>query len=103
MDIVIVEGKISKIEPSNSHLAEAEGEIIHADNTIALPGFINGHHHSHENFHKGRYDRLPLELWVDYVRPTTPLQLTPDDVYVRTLIGASQALFFFQAEDGIRV
>ena len=90
MDIIICDGIIQSI-----HLAGAsppKGKVVDASGTLAMPGFINGHHHSHENFHKGRYDRLPLELWMNYVRPAKPLPLTADDVYLRTLVGACQAL-----------
>lgn len=90
MDIVIRRGVITAVEPSGR--TPPIGEVVNGRNTITFPGLINGHHHSHENFHKGRYDRLPLELWMNYVRPAKPLNLTADDVYFRTLIGASQAL-----------
>ncbi|MFC6492289.1 amidohydrolase family protein [Ancylobacter dichloromethanicus] len=55
-------------------------------------GLINGHHHSHEGFYKGRKDNLPLELWMNYVRPLKPIELTPRDVYLRTMIGAIEAV-----------
>ncbi|RUR30158.1 amidohydrolase [Vreelandella andesensis] len=90
MDIVIREGIIQAIRPTGT--ASPEGDVVDVAGTLAMPGFINGHHHSHENFHKGRYDRLPLELWMNYVRPAKPLPLTADDVYLRTLVGACQAL-----------
>lgn len=90
VDITIEDGVISSIYPHGT--APPKGEVIDGRNTLTVPGWINGHHHSHENFHKGRYDRLPLELWMNYVRPAKGLPLTPDDVYLRTLIGASQAL-----------
>lgn len=90
VDIVIENGEIRDVHPTGS--VAPEGEPVDARHTFAVPGFINGHHHSHENFHKGRYDRLPLELWMNYVRPAKPLPLTAEDVYLRTLIGASQAL-----------
>ncbi|MCA1770676.1 MAG: amidohydrolase [Halomonas sp.] len=90
VDIVIENGEIRDVRPTGS--APPEGEPVDAHHTLAVPGFINGHHHSHENFHKGRYDRLPLELWMNYVRPPKPLPLTAEDIYLRTLVGASQAL-----------
>ncbi|MCW4153665.1 amidohydrolase family protein [Halomonas sp. 18H] len=90
VDIVIENGEIRDVRPTGS--APPEGEPVDARHTFAVPGFLNGHHHSHENFHKGRYDRLPLELWMNYVRPAKPLPLTAEDVYLRTLVGASQAL-----------
>ena len=90
VDIVIADGEIRDVRPAGG--APPEGEAVDARHTLAMSGFINGHHHSHENFHKGRYDRLPLELWMNYVRPAKPLPLTAEDVYLRTLVGASQAL-----------
>jgi guanine deaminase len=90
MDIVVHDGIIQAIRPAGA--APPEGDAIDVSGTLAIPGFINGHHHSHENFHKGRYDRLPLELWMNYVRPAKPLPLTADDIYLRTLVGACQAL-----------
>src|SRR5690625_2219063 len=89
-DIFIKDGKIIKIKAAGELMPQ--GDVIDGAETVALPGIINGHYHSHENFHKGRYDRLPLELWMNYVRPLSPLPLTSEDVYLRTLIGASQAL-----------
>ena len=90
VDIHISGGLITAIEPAGK--LEPTGEIINGAHLLAAPGLINGHHHSHEDFHKGRYDRLPLELWMNYVRPVRPLPLSADDVYLRTLVGAIQAL-----------
>jgi 5-methylthioadenosine/S-adenosylhomocysteine deaminase len=90
VDIFIENGFIKSISPTG--ITPPEGRVIDGTNTLTSPGLINGHHHSHENFHKGRYDRLPLELWMNFVRPAKGLPLTPDDIYLRTLIGASQAL-----------
>jgi guanine deaminase len=35
------------------------GETIDLTGRLLAAGLINGHHHSHENYHKGR-DNLPL-------------------------------------------
>lgn len=90
VDILIADGTIQAIQSAGS--GPALGEVLDGSHTLTMPGFINGHHHSHENFHKGRYDRLPLELWMNYVRPPRPLPLTAEDIYLRTLVGACQAL-----------
>lgn len=90
LDIVIDNGVITAIRPAGS--AEPEGKVIEAQQRLVTAGLINGHHHSHEHYHKGRYDNLPLELWMNYVRPLQPLPLTPRQVYLRTLIGAIEAL-----------
>ncbi|HZS81796.1 MAG TPA: amidohydrolase family protein [Stellaceae bacterium] len=90
VDIILAEGRIRDIRPSGGELPG--GEIVAAENRLAAPGLVNGHYHSHEHFQKGRYDNLPLELWMNYVRPFAPLPLTARHVYLRTLVGAIEAL-----------
>lgn len=89
-DIFIADGEIEAVLPAGER--PPEGEVIDASGLLVTAGLINSHHHSHEHFHKGRYDCLPLELWMNYVRPLKPLPWTPRIVYLRTLIGAIQAL-----------
>ena len=88
---IVVEGRlIREIRPHRA--AEPEGDVVPAQGLLVTAGLINGHHHSHEGFYKGRKDNLPLELWMNYVRPLRPLELTPRDVYLRTMIGAIEAV-----------
>jgi guanine deaminase len=89
-DVDVRDGEIAAIRPAGA--GEAPFAALEADGLLLAPGLINGHHHSHEHFHKGRYDGAPLELWMNYVRPLTPLPLTARHVYLRTMIGAIQAL-----------
>lgn len=66
--------------------------VTDARGMLVTPGWINGHTHSHEGFHRGRYNAMPLELWMNNVRPLHPIPWTPRQVYLRTLIGAIDAL-----------
>jgi len=90
VDIVIEGTRIAEIRASGERAPV--GEMIDAGGCLVVPGMINGHHHSHEHYHKGRYDRLPLELWMNFVRPLKPVPVTPEQVYLRTLVGAIEAL-----------
>lgn len=91
VDITVSGDVIADVGPAGSaHLTGAE--ILDGTTLFAVPGFINGHHHSHENFQKGRYAGLPLELWMNLVRPLKPIPMTAEQVYLRTLIGAIEAL-----------
>jgi 5-methylthioadenosine/S-adenosylhomocysteine deaminase len=90
VDIVIDGARIAEIRPAGAR--PADGSVIDASRHLVTAGLINGHLHSHEHFHKGRYDNLPLELWMNYVRPPTPIPFTPRQVYLRTMIGAIEAL-----------
>jgi len=90
VDIVIRGQRIASIRPAGAQ--PPEGTLIDARGRLATAGFINGHFHSHEHFHKGRYDKLPLELWMNFVRPPVPIPWTERQVYLRTMIGAIEAL-----------
>src|SRR5262245_36284965 len=69
-----------------------QGETIDARTRLVVAGLINGHHHSHEHYYKGRAENQPLELWMNSVRPLDPIPYTARQVYLRTLIGAIEAL-----------
>lgn len=90
-DIEITGGRITAIRPATGIVPERE-DAIDGSRLFAVPGFVNGHHHSHENFQKGRFEGLPLELWMNLVRPMKPVPVSPEEVYLRTMIGAIQAL-----------
>jgi 5-methylthioadenosine/S-adenosylhomocysteine deaminase len=90
VDIAIHGKRIEEIRPHGAK--DPEGIVIPGQNLLITAGLINGHHHSHEGFYKGRKDNLPLELWMNYVRPLKPIELTPREVYLRTMIGAIEAV-----------
>jgi cytosine/adenosine deaminase-related metal-dependent hydrolase len=53
-----------------------------------VPGLVNAHCHSNENWFRGLWDNLPLEPWMLFSYPNlaAPRQ-TPREVYIRTLLG----------------
>ena len=90
VDIVVEDRLIRDIRPSGA--AAPEGRAIDMRGHLVTAGLINGHHHSHEGYYKGRKDNMPLELWMNYVRPLKPIELSARDVYLRTMIGAIEAI-----------
>ncbi|MGH8738092.1 MAG: amidohydrolase family protein [Burkholderiales bacterium] len=90
VDIVVDGGRIAAINATGA--VAHQGEVINARGMLATAGLINGHQHSHEHFQKGRFANLPLEMWMNYVRPPKPLLLNERQVYLRTLVGAIEAL-----------
>ncbi len=89
VDIVIEGSKIAAIVPGGT---AHDGDVLPMSGRLAVPGLVDGHLHSHEHFQKGRFENLPLELWMNYVRTIKPVALTPRQIYLRTLIGAIEAL-----------
>lgn len=88
-DVLIEGDRIASISQSGSLRGD---RVIELKGRLLVPGLINGHFHSHEHFQKGRTENLPLELWMHYVRTPIPIVLTPRQTYLRTLIGAIEAL-----------
>jgi cytosine/adenosine deaminase-related metal-dependent hydrolase len=58
-----------------------------------VPGIINSHNHSNENWFRGRFDNLPLEPWMLFSYPVfaNPVQ-TDSEAYVRTLLGGIEMI-----------
>lgn len=89
-DIVIRGRVIEAVLPDGQGPADEPG--LDARGLLAAPGLINGHLHSHEHFQKGRFPNLPLEVWMNYVRPPRGVPYTERQVYLRTMLGIVEAL-----------
>src|SRR5207247_11095805 len=58
-DVLIREGFVVEVAPD----VRANAPLLDATNSIVLPGLVNAHVHSGENYNPGRYENLPLDLW----------------------------------------
>jgi len=86
-DILIEDDRIKAIEKNIKE--ERADKIINCQKKLVMPGLINSHMHSDENFFRGKLDNLPLELWMLYSCP--PLNYGPFSnriIYLRTMLGA---------------
>jgi len=90
LDVVVEGGRIAAIEAANT-VREAD-QVIDLSRRLLAPGLINGHLHSHEHFHRGRTENLPLEVWQHYVRPPVAVPFTARHVYLRAALGAIETL-----------
>jgi 5-methylthioadenosine/S-adenosylhomocysteine deaminase len=85
------DGIISSIsEPSALQERSAD---IDAQGCLVIPGMINAHFHSAENFNPGLYENLPLDFW--FVHSHQVSRQSPPDaetIYSRTMLGAIQML-----------
>ena len=63
-------------------------EVVDCARLAVVPGAINAHCHSNENWFRGRFDNLPLEPWMLFSYPALagPVQ-SSRETYLRTLIG----------------
>ena len=76
-----------RIEP------EADVSVIDASGKLVMPGLVNSHTHSSETFFRGRYEGMPLEIWLLYAYPL--LMNGPIGkrlLYLRSLLLAMESL-----------
>ena len=90
-DILIEDGRIAAMGPD---LGEHPGaEMIDGRGRLVMPGLVNGHLHSSEQFFKGRYEKMPLEVWIPYAYPLLMDAPIPEDLLrLRTLLVAIESL-----------
>lgn len=88
-DVLVVGDRIAAVGADlSAQAAGLEGlETIDAARFIVLPGFIDAHMHSNEGFEMGRYDNLPLEIWLSEVYPPfNAPTLTWREHYLRAML-----------------
>lgn len=90
-DVLIEDDKISAIGPDLD--LSGASEVIDGTGKLVMPGLVNAHMHSPEALYKGRYDNMPLEIWMLYAYPILGAQiLSPRMVYLRTALCAIESL-----------
>lgn len=71
----------------------ADTRVIDASGKLVMPGLVNAHLHSSETFFKGRYQGMPLEVWMLYSYPILMKGPIPERLlYLRSLLTAMESL-----------
>ncbi|MCM2504138.1 amidohydrolase [Aureimonas altamirensis] len=89
---MLVEG--DRIAAIGTNLDAAEGTpTLDGGGKLVMPGLVNAHLHSNEALFKGRYDNMPLEIWMLYSYPIRAAKaLPPRLVYLRSMLVAMESL-----------
>lgn len=90
-DLLVEGDRIAAVGPS---LKAPEGaSVIDGRGKLVMPGLVNAHLHSNEALFKGRYDNMPLEVWMLYSYPIRAARhLPPRLVYLRSMLVAMESL-----------
>ena len=92
-DLVIQDDRIVAVGANLDPAAFGAAEERSAAGMLIAPGFINTHHHSHDRWDRGRFSPLPLEIWMSlYNPPVVGRGWTPDEIYLRTVLGGMELL-----------
>lgn len=71
----------------------ADDAVIDGRDRLVVPGLANAHTHSWETLFKGRYDNMPLELWLTMSYPILgDSRVAPELVRLRSLLFAIESL-----------
>lgn len=89
-DIVVRDGRIAAIG-HNAGAGAPDDRTIDAQGLVLLPGLVNAHTHSPENFARGRDDGSVLDEWLPAVWSHIDA-LEPREVYIAALLGAAEML-----------
>jgi 5-methylthioadenosine/S-adenosylhomocysteine deaminase len=93
VDIVIANDRIRAIGKDLDPATFGVEEVYPCNNKLVIPGLVNGHLHSHDRFDKGRFDNLPLEIWMAlYNPPYESRGWTPRQIYLRTILNGIELL-----------
>jgi len=72
--------------PSGAKIIDGTGKLV-------MPGLVNAHLHSGEALFKGRYDNMPLEIWMLYSYPILGAKpLSQRLIYLRSMLVAIESL-----------
>jgi cytosine/adenosine deaminase-related metal-dependent hydrolase len=88
---ILIEGDV--IKEIGANIEASSAEVIEGKDRLVMPGLVNAHVHSWEALFKGRYDNLPLELWMLYSYPILGLSPLPEHlIYLRTMLVGVESL-----------
>lgn len=91
--IIISDDTIKEVSTCHKSPVPETHEIIHAENTIILPGLINSHSHSPMTIFRGMADDLPLKEWLyEHIFPAEATHLNPDTVYWGSLLACLEMI-----------
>ena len=89
-DILIEDDRITEV---GEGIEAPSARVIDGRDRLVMPGLVNAHVHSWEALFKGRYENLPLELWMLYSYPIFGLEPLPDRlIYLRTMLVGMESL-----------
>jgi cytosine/adenosine deaminase-related metal-dependent hydrolase len=94
-DLLVEDGRIAALGPALRPAAPPD-RVIEARDRLVIPGLVNAHLHSHNNYFRGRFERMPLDLcvleaWSVGGSPERS-RLTPRELYARALLGCAEML-----------
>jgi len=95
VDLLVEDGRIAAMGPAVAPAVPPD-RVIDGRDRLVMPGLVNAHLHSHNNYYRGFFDSLPLDdcvlqVWNIGAAPRD-VRLTPRQIYARALLGCAEML-----------
>ncbi|MGE0802825.1 MAG: amidohydrolase family protein [Lautropia sp.] len=93
-DLLVHDGRIAAIGEAAAGLAAglADCEVLDAAHLLVMPGFVNGHYHSHDVLQRGLFEQMPLDVWSLHSFPSFYPRRPVPEVVTRTRVGAAECI-----------
>lgn len=92
VDVLLREGRIAAVEVPGMLRDMPAESVVDGNRLLLTAGLVNGHMHSWDHYLKGCVENVPTEQAMSIIRPRKPVALTPEQIYLRTMVGAIEAL-----------
>lgn len=90
VDILVEDNRIAKVSPSPIETTDGV-RTVSGKGLLAMPGLVNAHAHSPENYLRGMTEGVPLELWLfDFF--SSSVRFSPRETYLAAACGAAEML-----------
>jgi 5-methylthioadenosine/S-adenosylhomocysteine deaminase len=90
MNVLVEDNRITKISSSPLETTDAN-RTMPGKGLLAMPGMVNAHAHSPENYLRGMTEGVPLELWLfDFF--CSGVRFSPRESYLAAAFGAAEML-----------
>ena len=87
-DLRIVDGVVVAVGDAGPW----DGEVLDASGMLALPGFVNAHHHSYDALGRGLLENMPFDVWALHSQPGYLGPRRREELRARTLMTALDCL-----------
>jgi 5-methylthioadenosine/S-adenosylhomocysteine deaminase len=89
--VAVRAGRISAVGAGDAPVDQSS-KIIDARDCVVMPGLVNGHTHLEQTFMRGLADDQPLSMWLSTAIQPLQAAMTPDDIYLASLLGMLENL-----------
>ncbi len=90
VSILVEDNRITQVSSSPIETRDT-GTTLPGKGLLAMPGLVNAHAHSPENYLRGMTEKVPLELWLfDFF--SSGVRFSPPESYAAAAFGAAEML-----------